>query len=152
LPFDFSSYTVAPSEKPASSGKFNNFLHAVEAVNEAAAGVAEILGRSGTNEAVSFAVDMAVREAVTNAVLHGNKKDQSKAIRVKVKRLPESVEISIEDEGPGFNPEIVPDCTAPENVLKSSGRGIFFIRNFMDEVEWFVRPGGGTTVRMMKRF
>jgi len=124
----------------------------VEAVNEAAAGVAEILGRSGTNEAVSFAVDMAVREAVTNAVLHGNKKDQSKAIRVKVKRLPESVEISIEDEGPGFNPGAVPDCTAPENVLKSSGRGIFFIRNFMDEAEWFVRPGGGTTVRMMKRF
>jgi serine/threonine-protein kinase RsbW len=50
-----------------------------------------------------------------------------------------------------FNPEEVPDPTAQENLLKASGRGIFFMRTFMDEVKWSIRPGGGTTVRMLKR-
>ena len=94
---------------------------------------------------------MAVREAVTNAVIHGNRQDENKTVDVTLKSSSEAVEISVHDQGPGFNPEDVPDPTAAENILKASGRGIFFMRNFMDEVDWLIRPEGGTTVRMVKR-
>jgi len=94
---------------------------------------------------------MAVREAVTNAVIHGNSKDEGKVIDIILKSSPEAVEISVHDQGVGFNPSEVPDPTVEENLLKTSGRGILFMRNFMDEVVWFVPPEGGTTVRMLKR-
>jgi serine/threonine-protein kinase RsbW len=84
-------------------------------------------------------------------VLHGNQQDENKTVVVTLKSSPDAVEISVHDQGPGFNPEEVPDPTAEENILKASGRGIFFMRSFMDEVNWLIRPGGGTTVRMLKR-
>ena len=90
-------------------------------------------------------------EVVTNAVLHGNRKDDNKTVDIVLKSSPDAVEISVHDQGPGFNPEDVPDPTATENLLKTSGRGIFFMRTFMDEVDWLIRPEGGTTVRMLKR-
>jgi serine/threonine-protein kinase RsbW len=123
----------------------------IETVATAAAAVAEFIGRSGISEDAAFGIDMAVREAVTNAVLHGNRQDQNKTVDIRLKSLPDAVEISVHDQGPGFNPEDVPDPTANENILKTSGRGIFFMRNFMDEVDWLIRPEGGTTVRMLKR-
>jgi serine/threonine-protein kinase RsbW len=123
----------------------------IEAVNEAAVVIAGILNRSGVSEEIAFAVDMAIREAVTNAVLHGNKQDQAKVVRVTATNSPDRLEISVHDEGAGFNPAAVPDPTATENILKSSGRGIFFMSNFMDDVEWLIRPEGGTTVRMTKK-
>lgn len=94
---------------------------------------------------------MAVREAVTNAVLHGNKLDSAKFAEVNVKKSPEILEIDVHDQGKGFNPSEVADPTKDENILKTSGRGIFFMRNFMDEVNWSINPGGGTTVRMIKK-
>jgi len=124
----------------------------IESVEQAAVAVAGILSRAGVNEEVTFGVDMAIREAVTNAVLHGNKQDEAKSVRVTVKNSPGWLEISIHDEGAGFNPAEVPNPTETENILKSSGRGIFFMRNFMDDVQWLVRPEGGTTVRMTKKF
>lgn len=123
----------------------------VSAVDEIAAAVAEFLARVGVAEEVAFGVDMAVREAVTNAVLHGNKLDEAKIVEVKLSNTPESFEISVHDEGSGFNPDDVPDPTKDENLLKTSGRGIFFMRNFMDEVDWSSGPAGGTTVRMIKK-
>ncbi len=123
----------------------------IETVGEAAAAIAEFMRRQGMSEDVAFGVDMAVREAVTNAVLHGNKLDKNKSVDIKLKNGPEGFEITIHDEGRGFNPGEVPDPTKEENLLRTSGRGIFFMRNFMDEVEWFIRPEGGTTVRMMKK-
>lgn len=122
----------------------------VEAVTEAADTVARLLKELGVTDDVSFAIDMAVREAVTNAVLHGNRQDESKLFELQVKTSPEAVEIQVHDQGSGFTPEDVPDPTAKENLLKTSGRGIFFMRNFMDQVEWFIEPGGGTTVRLIK--
>jgi serine/threonine-protein kinase RsbW len=122
----------------------------IETVAAAAAAVAEFVGRARISEDAAFGIDMAVREAVTNAVLHGNK-DESKFVDITLKSLPDAVEISVHDQGPGFNPSEVPDPTAEENILKTSGRGIFFMRSFMDEVDWLIRPEGGTTVRMLKR-
>lgn len=123
----------------------------IEAVNEAAASVARILNDLGTSEDINFGVDMAVREAVTNAVLHGNKQDESKSVDLQITTSLEAIEILVHDQGVGFTPEDVPDPTAAENIMKTSGRGIFFMRNFMDEVDWLIQPKGGTTVRLMKR-
>ena len=123
----------------------------IETVAAAAAAVAEFISRSGISDDAAFGIDMAVREAVTNAVMHGNREDDSKTVDIVLKSSPDAVEISVHDQGPGFNPEDVPDPTAKENILKTSGRGIFFMRTFMDEVDWSIRPEGGTTVRMLKR-
>lgn len=123
----------------------------VEAVAEAAAAVAEFMNRIGISEDVAFGVDMAVREAVTNAVLHGNKLDPQKAVELTLRNTPDSFEIVVHDQGPGFDPDKVPNPTNAENIMKTSGRGIFFMRNFMDQVEWSHRPQGGTDVRMTKK-
>ena len=123
----------------------------IETVATAAAAVADFVTRSGVSEDAAFGIDMAVREAVTNAVVHGNSEDEQKVVDIVLKSSPEAVEISVHDQGAGFNPNEVPDPTAEENLLKTSGRGIFFMRSFMDEVHWFLPPEGGTTVRMLKR-
>ena len=98
-----------------------------------------------------FGIDMAVREAITNAVLHGNKLDETKFAEISLKSSAGAFEITVHDQGQGFNPEEVPDPTKKENIMKTSGRGIFFMRNFMDEVDWTINPHGGTTVRMSKK-
>ncbi len=123
----------------------------MEAVDEAAAAVAEFMNRLGIAEDIAFGVDMAVREAVTNAVLHGNKLDDAKEVGLKLRNTPEVFEISVHDQGAGFDPDEVPDPTRDENILKTSGRGIFFMRNFMDEVVWSADPKGGNSVRMIKK-
>lgn len=123
----------------------------IEAVDEAASIVAGLLSRAGVSDEASFGIDMAVREAVTNAVLHGNKLDETKFVEMNVKSSPDSLEISVHDQGQGFNPSKVPDPREDENIMKTSGRGIFFMRNFMDEVDWSIDPKGGTIVRMIKR-
>ena len=127
------------------------FPSRIEAVGEAAAVVSEYLNRLGIAEDVAFGVDMAVREAVTNAVIHGNKLDDAKVVGVRLTNTPEGFEISVHDQGTGFNPNDVPDPTKDENILRTSGRGIFFMRNFMDQVEWSADPKGGTNVRMIKK-
>jgi serine/threonine-protein kinase RsbW len=123
----------------------------IEAVEEAAAVVSEFLSRAGVSDDALFGIEMAVREAVTNAVTHGNKLDETKFVEVGLKSFPDSFEITVHDQGAGFDPSDIPDPTKEENILKTSGRGIFFMRNFMDEVEWSIDPKGGTTVRMSKK-
>ncbi len=123
----------------------------VEAIDEAATAVARLVIRSGISEEDAFGIDMAVREALANAVIHGNKLDETKLVEINVKSSLDSLEISVRDQGQGFNPDTISDPTKEENILKSSGRGIFFMRNFFDEVDWSISPEGGTTVRMIKR-
>ncbi len=127
------------------------FPSRIGSVDEAASAVAEIVKRAGISEEAAFGIDLAVREAITNAVLHGNKFDETKMVDVSIGCAATIFEIAVHDEGPGFNPVCVPDPTKEENLLKTSGRGIFFMHNFMDEVNWSIRPQGGTTVRMVKR-
>jgi serine/threonine-protein kinase RsbW len=123
----------------------------IAAIDEAAKAVAELVTRSGISEEDAFGIDMAVREALANAVIHGNKLDETKLVEINVKSSLESLEVSVHDQGQGFNPETISDPTKEENILKSSGRGIFFMRNFFDEVDWSTSPESGTTVRMIKR-
>ena len=124
----------------------------IEAVAEAAAAAADFARGCGLSEEVAFGMDMAVREAITNAIVHGNKEDESKQVELTFNCSEDAVEIEVKDQGAGFDPAKVPDPTAPENILKTSGRGNFLIRSFMDEVNWSSRSEGGTTVRMVKRF
>ena len=123
----------------------------IEAIEDAAVAAAEFVSRSGIEQDAAFGIDMAVREAVTNAVLHGNRQDESKIVEIQLKSSAAGLEITVRDEGRGFNPESVPDPTDPQNLLKTSGRGILFMRTFMDEVEWSPHPAGGTVVRMIKK-
>ena len=127
------------------------FPSRIETVGEAAAAVADFMNRLGVTEDVAFGVDMAVREAVTNAVVHGNKLDEAKIVELKLLPTTEGFEIIVHDQGTGFNPDDIPDPTKDENILKTSGRGIFFMRNFMDTVEWTKNANGGTNVRMTKK-
>src|ERR1051325_3743364 len=106
----------------------------IETVATAAAAVADFVTRSGVSEDAAFGIDMAVREAVTNAVVHGNSQDERKIVDIVLKSSPEAVEISVSDSGPGFKPNQGPDSDGEEDLLETSGCGIFFMRSFMDEV------------------
>ena len=92
----------------------------------------------------------ALREAVANAVRHGNRKDPARVVRVACTIENSRVTIRVEDEGDGFDPNDIPDPTDPENLLRPSGRGIFYMRQFMNRVDFSTAPGGGTTVVMVK--
>lgn len=108
----------------------------------------------GLDEDQAHWVGVAVRECVINAIKHGNRHDASKRVFVEfataVAVVPEMT-IRVRDQGQGFDPDEIADPLAPENLLKGSGRGIFLIRNFMDEVDLERIPGGGMEVRMVKR-
>ncbi len=93
---------------------------------------------------------MAVRESMVNAVVHGNRYNARKKVRVSVTKGADRLTIVIADEGDGFNPDAIPDPLAEENILRQSGRGLLLIRAFVDEFQ--VRPGEprGTEVRMVK--
>lgn len=95
---------------------------------------------------------MALREALANAIKHGNKLNPDKRVFVEL-WLEEGRElrIQVEDEGEGFDPESLPDPRSGENLLKESGRGVFFIRHFMDEVRFTRASGGGTRVALIKK-
>lgn len=108
----------------------------------------------GLDEDSMHWVAVAVRESVINAIKHGNESDESKQVSVEFATPsgePPSLVIWVRDQGAGFDPEAVADPLAPENLLKSSGRGIFLIRNFMDEVDLRRHPDGGMEIRMVKR-
>ncbi len=105
---------------------------------------------NGLGDDFVSAVDLAVRESVANAVKHGNKFDPEKVVEITFLRSPKGVEILVRDFGPGFDPDDLPDPTDPANLLKATGRGILFMRSFMDEVEWSNHDGGGMVVKMIK--
>ena len=110
--------------------------------------------RVGLDEDAMHWVSVAIRESVINAIKHGNRNDSSKRVFVEfgtsMGDVPE-LSIRVRDQGEGFDPEQLADPLAPENLLKSSGRGIFLIRNFMDDVRLQRAPEGGMEIRMVKR-
>lgn len=93
---------------------------------------------------------MALREALANAIKHGNRQDVGRRVHVEMDIVANTLAISIRDEGEGFDPEAVGDPLAPENRLKTSGRGIFYIRTFMDEVRFQRSAGGGMEIVLKK--
>ena len=93
---------------------------------------------------------MAVREAVANAIKHGNQQDLSKHVHLEMELDGDTLVISIRDEGEGFDPAAVEDPLAPENRLKTSGRGIFYMRTFMDDVRFRQHADGGMEIVLKK--
>jgi serine/threonine-protein kinase RsbW len=123
----------------------------IESVEEAAQAAEKFASSNGFGEEARFAIDMAVREAVANAVKHGNKLDETKRVEITFENSIEGFEVLIRDFGSGFAVEEVPDPTNPENLLKADGRGILFMRSFMDAVEWSNHAEGGMIVKMLKK-
>jgi serine/threonine-protein kinase RsbW len=94
-------------------------------------------------------ISLAAREAAVNAVMHGNKQSPDKKVDLSLELTEAALTIRIADQGPGFDPDSLPDPLAPENILRSSGRGIFLIRTFMDELN-FRRLESGTELTLVK--
>lgn len=122
----------------------------IEAIDEAVQKATGFASAAGFADDALFGIDMAVREALANAVKHGNKQDETKQVEITLVSLDEAMEIVIRDFGEGFDASEVPDPTNPENLLKASGRGILFMHNFVDKVEWKRHPQGGMVVKMTK--
>ena len=113
--------------------------------------LAQVAGIAGFDEDVTHYMSVAVRESVVNAIKHGNAMDEAKRVAIAFEIQPGRLAVRVRDEGEGFAPDTVPDPLAPENLLKATGRGIFFMRSFMDEVSYAFPSGGGTVVTMIKR-
>jgi serine/threonine-protein kinase RsbW len=110
-----------------------------------------ITGLMGFEEDTAHWVGMSVRESVTNAIQHGNKLDQNKKVDISFEIAAGYLDISVRDQGEGFRIDDLPNPLDPENLLKPSGRGIFYIRSFMDRVEFRMLSRGGLEVRMLKK-
>ena len=110
---------------------------------------------AGLDEDSVHWISVAVRESVINAIKHGNREHPEKLVTVEFTFAPPThpgeLIVRVLDEGEGFDPDEVEDPLAPENLLKSSGRGIFLIRSFMDEMSLQRAPEGGMEVIMVKR-
>ncbi|MGQ9799323.1 MAG: ATP-binding protein [Ignavibacterium sp.] len=104
----------------------------------------------GLNEEKLNALLLSVTEATTNAIKHGNKNDINKMVNIDVDVVENYLLISVKDQGAGFNPAEIPDPTHPENLLKDSGRGVYLMRVYMDEVDFKVTPQGTETILKLK--
>ncbi len=118
--------------------------------------VSDTFGRlAGLDDEGLHWIGVAIRESVINAIKHGNRNDPEKSVFVEfvgaANSDPTELVVEVRDQGQGFDPSRLVDPLAPENLLKSSGRGIFFMKNFMDDVSLQQLPAGGMQVRMVKK-
>jgi serine/threonine-protein kinase RsbW len=121
----------------------------LESVNRLEQTAEEVARKAGIDEDEIFRITMAVREAAVNAVLHGNSYDPEKRVTASFEATGNDLVIRIADQGKGLDPDTLPDPLAPENLLRGSGRGIFLIRSFMDEVH-FRQLHPGTELTLIK--
>ena len=119
----------------------------LDEVREVQGEIKGALQAGGFGDKDQFYIELAVEEALVNALKHGNQLDSGKKVFVRVEIGADRFDIRVEDEGPGFNPGDVPDPTAPENLERPCGRGLLLIRNFMTDVSYH---GKGNVVTMSK--
>jgi serine/threonine-protein kinase RsbW len=122
-------------------------LESVDSAEQIAVGAAQ---RAGFEDDDLMKIGMAVREGMVNAVVHGNRYNDKKKVRLSVAHDAEHLQVTIADEGDGFDFEHLPDPLAPENLMATSGRGIFLIRSFMDEFRMRHLDPAGTEVTLVK--
>jgi serine/threonine-protein kinase RsbW len=120
----------------------NNLITVEEFVNY----FAKDLGLSDEQLSVLL---LAVTEATTNAIIHANKCDKSKMVRINAQIEDTKLVVKIKDEGKGFDPKTLPDPTHPENLLKDSGRGVFLMKVYMNEVKYNVTSSGMETILVL---
>ena len=118
------------------------------AAQEAEQGLLQEVAKYAYSEACTFAIKLAVEEALNNAIKHGNRFDSSKTIDLTFRVGPAETAVTITDQGSGFDPNDVPDPTVEENLQKPTGRGIMLMRAYMDEVRFNEK---GNQVHMVKR-
>jgi serine/threonine-protein kinase RsbW len=111
----------------------------------------DALVQLGMDEDAQHWVDVAVREAIANAIKHGNAQDPEKQVHIDLFLEKDQLVVRVGDEGTGFDPAQIHDPLAPENLLRPNGRGIFYMKSFMDDIQYSPRPGGGTAVTLRKR-
>jgi serine/threonine-protein kinase RsbW len=132
--------------------EFSSAFEMLDLVQAVCDGLGRLLG---LDDDATHWIGVAVRESVINAIKHGNRSDESKLVFVEFSAAggqePEELSVRVRDQGEGFDPESLADPLAPENLLKSSGRGIFFMRSFMDDVVIRRAPEGGMEVLMVKK-
>jgi len=125
------------------SSRFEN-IELVQVVAE------HLCENAGLDDDGSHWIGMAVREAVANAIKHGNKLDVRKKVFATFDLNNDNLAIVITDQGEGFDPGKVSDPLNPQNLMKTSGRGIFYMKTFMDQIDYRFAPGGGTELLMRK--
>ncbi|HVO75081.1 MAG TPA: ATP-binding protein [Ignavibacteriaceae bacterium] len=120
----------------------NNLLTVEEFVNYFAREV-------GIKEEKISGLILSVTEATTNAIIHGNKKNSDKKVRIDVSAEGHKLIITVKDEGVGFDPSMIPDPTKPENLLKDSGRGLYLMKVYMDDIKYKITPEGTETILVL---
>ena len=122
----------------------------LESVDDAEETVLNEAGHLGFDEDDLHRIGIAVRECMVNAVVHGNRYNSKKKVRLDVSRTPTEITVRVSDEGDGFDPTAVPDPCEAENLLRQSGRGVMMMQAFMDEFSISKREPRGTEVKMVK--
>jgi serine/threonine-protein kinase RsbW len=122
----------------------------IELVETVGSVAKDLIAKVGFGEEDAGWIELAVHEAVINAITHGNKSVEAKQVDVKFVVETDRFIVFVRDRGAGFDLSSLPDPTDPQNLLNPSGRGILYMRTFMDEVEHSMHPDGGTVVRMTK--
>jgi serine/threonine-protein kinase RsbW len=122
----------------------------LDSVDQAEEQVLKAAEEAGLEEESGYQLGLAVREIMTNAVVHGNRYSANKKVHLRVSRSESEVVVAIADEGGGFQPEEQDDPLAEENLLKQSGRGMMIVEAFVDEVLFQPGQGSGTTVILKK--
>src|SRR5262245_14982484 len=140
---------VAPMA-PATSVKLSiaSDIRLVDLVHEASHKMAEF---AGFEEDVALSVALAVREAVINAITHGNRRDPRRSVELTLTANGSGMTARVRDQGEGFDPTLTRDPTSEENLLQTSGRGLLLIRAFVDEVRFRRRRGRGMEVILVKK-
>lgn len=111
-------------------------LSDLESLNQVESIIGQLQTQIGFSDDIAGNVMMALHEAVTNAIIHGNKLDPTKLVELDVLVENGQFLITVSDQGPGFDPDSLPDPLDEANLLKSGGRGVFLIRQFADEVRF----------------
>ena len=120
------------------------FLDSVHVISE------QLIEEVGFTDDDCYWMVTAVREAVTNAVIHGNKEQSGTTVEVTFELGDKCIRITVTDEGDGFDPDSLPDPVSKEHLLDASGRGVFLMQQLMDDVSYSFPEGGGTTLIMTK--
>ncbi len=126
---------------------FGSELQYLDIVQNVSDTITQMLSFSDDNR---YWIGMSVRELVTNAILHGNKQDIAKRVEVRFEIDTDRLVVIVRDQGRGFDTAKLPDPLDPKNLMKPSGRGIFYVRTFMDDVRYSTLPDGGLEVRIEK--
>lgn len=120
-----------------------------EGLESAQRAAADALAARGYDEGAMFAVRLAIEEAVVNAFRHGNRSDPAKVVFFRAAIDDARAEFEVEDQGPGFDPRLIPDPTDEDNIEIPSGRGVMLIRAYMTEVE-YLKPGNKLRMSYVK--